>query len=54
MAVENTYSELKVAKRIITRVLCEKVRDGYFSEHDAKVVAKMILFDNASRLYNLP
>ena len=54
MAVENTYSELKVAKRIISNVLCNKVRDGYFSEHDAKVVAKMILFDNASRLYNLP
>lgn len=54
MAVENTYSELKVAKRIISKVLSDKVRDGYFSEQDAKVVAKMILFDNASRLYNLP
>ncbi len=54
MAVENIYSELKVAKRIISNVLCNKVRDGYFSEQDAKDVAKMILFDNASRLYNLP
>ncbi len=54
MAVENIYSELKVAKRIISNVLCNKVRDGYFSEHEAKVVAKMILFDNASRVYNLP
>jgi len=54
MAVENIYSELKSAKRIISNVLCNKVRDGYFSEYDAKVVAKMILFDNASRLYNLP
>ncbi|MDX9812950.1 MAG: amidohydrolase family protein [Bacteroidales bacterium] len=54
MAVENTYSELKVAKRIISKVLSDKVRDGYFSEQDAKLVAKMILFDNASSLYNLP
>lgn len=54
MAVENTYSELKVAKRIISNVLCNKVRDGYFSEQDAKLVAKMILFDNASSLYKLP
>ena len=54
MSVENTYSELKVAKRIITKVLCEKIKDGYFSEHEAKMVAKMIFFDNASKLYNLP
>lgn len=54
MAVENTYSELKVAKRIISNVLGNKVRDGYFSEQDAKVVAKVILFDNASGLFNLP
>lgn len=54
MAVENTYSELKVAKRIISNVLCNKVRDGYLSEHEAEVVARMILFDNASKLYNLP
>jgi len=54
MAVENTYSELKVAKRIITNVLCNKVREGYFSERDAVEVARMILFENASQLYNLP
>jgi hypothetical protein len=54
MSVENTYSELKVAKRIIAKVLCNKIRDGYLSESEAKVAARMILFDNASRLYNLP
>ena len=54
MSVENTYSELKVAKRIIAKVLCSKIRDGYLSESEAKVAARMILFDNASRLYNLP
>ncbi len=54
MAVENVYSELASARRIISNVLCNKVRDGYFSEKEAKTIAKMILFDNASKLYNLP
>jgi uncharacterized protein len=54
MSVENTYSELKVAKKIITKVLCNKIKEGYLSEPEAKMIAKMILFDNASRLYNLP
>ena len=54
MSVENTYSELKVAKKIITKVLCNKIKEGYLSEPEAKRIAKMILFDNASKLYNLP
>jgi len=29
------------------------VTDGYITEHDAKKIAKMILFDNAAKLYNL-
>lgn len=54
MAIENTFSELQVAKRIISNVLINKVREGYLTEHEAEVVARMILFDNASRLYKLP
>ena len=53
MVVENVYSELTLARRIITNVLCNKVREGYFSESEAKVIARMILFDNAAKLYNL-
>ncbi len=54
MVVENVYSELLTAKRIISKVLAEKVRDKYLSESEAKTIARMILFDNAAKLYNLP
>jgi predicted TIM-barrel fold metal-dependent hydrolase len=50
---ENTYGELIIAKQIITRVLNEKVSEGYFSEDEAKIVAKMILHDSAVKFYNL-
>lgn len=53
MVVENVYSELITAKRIISNVLTNKVREGYMSEAEAKLVASMILFDNASKLYKL-
>jgi predicted TIM-barrel fold metal-dependent hydrolase len=53
MVVENVYSELKIAKRIISDVLCNKVRNGYITEPEAKIIAKMILHDNAAKLYNL-
>jgi len=52
--VENIYGELLIARQVITKVLVNKVRDGYFSEAEAKTVAKMILYDNAVRFYNLP
>lgn len=53
MVVENVYSELKTAKHIISNVLINKVRDGYLTEKEAKVVAKMIIYDNAAKFYNL-
>lgn len=53
MIPENVYSELKMARRIISNVLIGKVREGYFTEAEAKTVAKMILHDNAAELYNL-
>ena len=52
MVVENIYSELITAKRIISKVLTAKVRDGYFTETEARKVARMILHDNAAILYN--
>jgi predicted TIM-barrel fold metal-dependent hydrolase len=51
--VENIYGELLVAKQIITRVLTDKVRERYISEDKAKMIAKMILHDNAIKFYNL-
>lgn len=53
MVVENVYSELLVARQIISDVLSEKVRTGYFTEEEAKLVARMMLRDNAARLYSL-
>jgi len=53
MVVENVYSELIVAKTIISNVLCNKVKDGYLTEKEAMTVARMILYDNASGFYNL-
>jgi predicted TIM-barrel fold metal-dependent hydrolase len=50
---ENVYSELKLAKKIIVNVLSDKISEGYFSEAEARNVARMILHDNAARLYNL-
>lgn len=53
MAVENVYSELLAAKRIISKVLINKVKEGYITEREALIIAKMILHDNAVKLYKL-
>ncbi len=53
MAVENVYSELVLAKNIISGVLSEKVSDGYYTEEESKTIARMIFHDNAARLYKL-
>jgi uncharacterized protein len=53
MVVENVYSELLIARNIISNVLIEKVSSGYLTEAEAKSIARMILFDNAERIYNL-
>jgi predicted TIM-barrel fold metal-dependent hydrolase len=51
--VENIYGELLFARAIISKVLISKVQDGYFTEDEAKVIARMILHDNVVRFYNL-
>ena len=51
--VENIYGHLLFAKQIVTKVLTEKVKDGYFSESEALKIARMILHDNAVRILNL-
>ncbi len=53
MVVENVYAELKIARKIISDVLCSKVKDGYMSEDESKIVARKILFDNAAKVYKL-
>jgi predicted TIM-barrel fold metal-dependent hydrolase len=51
--VENTYGQLIIAKKVITGVLVNKVKDGYLSEYEARSIAKMILHDNGIEFYNL-
>ena len=51
--VEGTFGHLLMAREILSRVLTEKVRTGYFSEEEAKTAAKRILYDNAMELYRL-
>ncbi len=53
MAVENVYSELILARNIVSDVLSEKVGEGYYSEDEAKTISRMIFHDNAERLYKL-
>ena len=51
--VENVYAELQVAKEVILEVLVNKVREGYFDEDEARQIARMLLYDNAVKIYNL-
>ncbi|HLN54491.1 MAG TPA: amidohydrolase family protein [Bacteroidales bacterium] len=53
MAIENVYSELHIARSLIAKVLIGKVSEGYFTEKEAKTVARMILHDNAIDFYKL-
>jgi len=52
--IENVYGHLLFAKQIISKVLIAKVKDGYLNESEAKNIARMILHDNAEKLYKLP
>jgi len=51
--VELTYGNLVVAKEVIADVLIEKVKDGYFTETEAKNIANMILYQNAMDFYKI-
>ncbi|HBB93031.1 MAG TPA: hypothetical protein DC042_15290 [Bacteroidales bacterium] len=51
--VENVYSHLLFAREIVSNVLIDKVRDGYFSEVEAIKIAQMLFHDNAIRILNL-
>lgn len=52
--IENIYAEYQVAKQIIAETLTEKVVSNYYTENEAKKIARMILHDNAAAFYSLP
>lgn len=51
--VEMAYGHSRMARQVVTRVLSEKVAEGYFKEDEALVLARRILRDNAIALFNL-
>jgi hypothetical protein len=51
--VEAVYGHLLLAKQVIAKVLSAKVADGYLTEDEALKIARMILRDNALRVFNL-
>ncbi|MCK5820421.1 MAG: amidohydrolase family protein, partial [Bacteroidales bacterium] len=53
LVVELAYAHSVFAREIVTKVLIEKVRTGYFSEEDAKYIALKILRNNALEIFKL-
>jgi len=51
--VEAVYAHSVMARKVISKVLVEKVRTGYMTESEAIDVAKMILRENALRIFKL-
>ncbi len=51
--VEGAYAHSCIARGVVTKVLSDKVRGGYFSREDALELADNVLRDNAWRLFRL-
>jgi len=51
--VELVYAHSVFARRIVAKVLIEKVKTGYFSEEDATHIARKLLRDNALEIFKL-
>jgi predicted TIM-barrel fold metal-dependent hydrolase len=49
--IEGTYGHSVLARQNITRVLEEKVAEGWFGEDDARQYARAVMYDNARELY---
>jgi predicted TIM-barrel fold metal-dependent hydrolase len=50
---EGSYGHSVMARRAVSRVLTEKVEDGYLTEDEAAALARRILRDNPAALYRL-
>ena len=51
--VEAVYAHSIMARQIIAKVLVEKVRSRYMTENEAIDIAKMILRENALRIFKI-
>jgi len=53
MIVEGVYAHSVMARRIVAKVLIDKVASGYFSEKEAVDIARRILRENAMEIFRL-
>lgn len=53
VTVEMAYGHLRMARDVISKVLCEKVEDGYMSEEEAVNLGCRMLRDNPADLYGI-
>lgn len=51
--VEGVYGHAEIARREMTRVLCEKVEEGRFTEEEALQIGTMLLRENAIENFDL-
>lgn len=50
---EGAYGHSVLARRVVSRVLVEKIQDGYLTEEEAVILARRILRENPATLYRL-
>jgi len=53
MTVEMAYGHARMARQVVSRVLSEKVAEGYLSENEAVALARRMLRDNPASFYKL-
>jgi len=51
--VDDVYGHMLMARETVANVLIDKVKTGYFSEDEAIRIARMLLHDNAVRIFGL-
>lgn len=51
--VEGAYAHARLARRVVSQVLAEKVSEGYLDEDEALALGKRMLHDNAWELFRL-
>jgi hypothetical protein len=53
ITVEMAYGHSRMARQMVTRVLSEKVSEGYLKEDEAIALARGMLRDNPAALFKL-
>lgn len=51
--VESAYAHSVMARDVVTRVLTDRIENGYINEKQAEIIAKKILYDNAYEFFKL-